>query len=91
MLKIVSAVQLAGIRRALYAVFNAREIDDEAIDQPAFKEIELVEDQIARAGYYTDADKLAGLAILLEDSDGPVFADEFKVKLFERMRECAAT
>jgi hypothetical protein len=88
-LAIISAVELAVIRQQVLSSFG--DDDDESTDLSNMDRLYAVEDQLVRAGYYTDADKMAGLAILLEDSDGPVFADEFKVKLFARMRECAVS
>jgi hypothetical protein len=86
-LTIISAVELAVLRQQVLSSFG--DDDNESMDLSNMDRLYAVEDQLVRAGYYTDADKMAGLAILFEDSDGPVFADEFKVKLFERMRECA--
>jgi hypothetical protein len=88
-MKNVSITELAKKRQQLSDIFNAREVDDDAVDAPMFKRICAVETQIETATFETDADKLAGLTILFEDNDGPVFADSFKVKLFARMQEFA--
>jgi len=88
-LAIISAVKLAVIRQQVLSSFG--DDDNEATDLANMDRLYAVEDQLVGVGYYADADKLAGLTILLEDSDGPVFADEFKVKLFKRMRECAVS
>jgi hypothetical protein len=50
------------------------------------KRLYAVERKIAAAAFRTDADKLAALAILLEQDDRPHFADEFKNQLFLRLQ-----
>jgi hypothetical protein len=87
MLKVMGAVELAVIRQQVLDGF--KDDDDEATDLKNMDRLYEVEDQLIRATYESDADKLAGLTILFEDNDGPDFADSFKVKLFARMREFA--
>lgn len=84
-----SVTVLAAERKRLWDDFNSREQDDEKVDLPQFEKMNLIEAMIARAKFDTAASKLAGLKILLEDDDGPDFADCFKRDLFLRMQTFA--
>jgi hypothetical protein len=58
---------------------------DEDTDLKIMEMLYAVEAQIETATFATDAEKLAGLMILFEMNDAPVFADQFKAKLFSRI------
>lgn len=81
-----SVTALAAQRKHLLDDFNSRERDDEKVDLPQFEKMNAIEAMIARAEFKTTASKLAGLEILLENGDGPDFADHFKRDLFLRMQ-----
>ncbi|MCK1459619.1 hypothetical protein IVB34_14780 [Bradyrhizobium sp. 2] len=84
-----SVTVLAAERKRLWDDFNSRESDDENVDRPQFEEMNAIEAMIARAEFDTTASKLAGLKILMENGDGPDFADHFKRDLFLRMQTFA--
>ena len=75
---------ISALRKQLYDVFNAREIDDDASDLE-FEGICAVEEKIAKAAFNTAADKRVGNKILMEDK--PSYWDHFQEKLFLRMQE----
>jgi hypothetical protein len=84
-----SVTELAAELQRLRDDFNSREVDDERIDLPQFKKMGTIEAMISRATFDTDANWLVGSKILMEEGDGPDFADSFKRKLFIRMQEFA--
>jgi hypothetical protein len=84
-----SITELAAERQRLRDDFNSRVVDDEKIDLPQLKRISTIEAMISRATFDTDAKWLVGSKILMEEGDGPDFADSFTRKLFIRMQEFA--
>ena len=75
-----SITELAATRQSILA-------DTKTPDQENYEMLIAVEDQIEEASFETDAKKLAGLLVLFEQNDAPVFADSFKAKLFSRIHE----
>ena len=80
MLQKNNITELAAARQAILA-------DTETSDKENFDMLIVVEDQIEKATFETDAEKLAGFLILFEHNDAPDFADSFKGKLFSRIHE----
>jgi hypothetical protein len=80
MLRKISITELAATRQAILDDTKTPDLDN-------FEMLLSVEDQIERATFETDAQKVAGLLILFELNDAPEFADSFKAKLFSRIHE----
>jgi len=78
-----SITALAASRKQIIDRFD--EFIDEATDLTNMNRLYEVETQIENATFETDAERLAGLMILFELNDAPVFADSFKQKLFSRI------
>jgi hypothetical protein len=78
-----SVTELAAIRKTILE----RPFVNEATDMTDAAELSDLETRIEAATFNTDAEKLAGLLIALEQNDAPVFADQFKAKLFSRIHE----
>lgn len=82
----MSVVELAVKRHELMAVFNSKEVDDEAAEQE-FEQICDVEDLIANANFESIACRAAGKLILMENI--PSCWDNFQEELFLRMQQFA--
>ena len=85
MTTITNVVGLAAQRQVVLNGFG--DTDNEATDLANMERLNEIEAQIESAEFNTDAEKLAGLMILFEQSDGPNFADQFKAKLFSRIHQ----
>jgi hypothetical protein len=79
--------ELAIARQAILESFGDN--DSEATDLANMEQLYAVEDRIESATFNKDAEKLAGFRILFELDDAPVFADQFKAKLFSRIHQFA--
>jgi hypothetical protein len=88
---------LAAERQRVFDEFNSKTVDDPAVDGPIWAKAVTIEAKIVKATFKTNADKLTGLKILLEESPGiivgenypTIFGKKFKLKLFLRMQEFA--
>ena len=82
----MSVVELAAKRHQMMAVFNSKEIDDEAAEQE-FREICDVEELIENTNFESASEKVAGNRILMESI--PSCWDYFQEALFLRMQQFA--
>ncbi len=82
-----SVIELATNRQFMLDAFNNKEVDDDAVDLPAFDQIQAVEAQLVKATYETPAKYQVGSKILLDNNETPHDWDCFKANLFVRMQQ----
>jgi hypothetical protein len=92
-----TVTELSAERQQVFEEFNNKTVDDPVVDGPIWAKAMTIESKIVKATFKTNADKLTGLKILLEESPGiivgenypTIFGEKFKLDLFLRMQEFA--